>query len=87
MVPPPGDLLDAWLQFLEAGLVRVKQRGALLTNPLPNAMMSMSNFATAAIGNLSPLAPPGGFSNAGGTRNLDATTAGVSMDQFNQLML
>ena len=58
-----------------------------MTNPLPNATMSMSNFATPAMGNLSPLAPTGGFSNEGGTGNRGSTTAGVSIDHFNPLML
>ena len=53
--------------------------------PLSHATMSMNNFSTAAIGNLSSLAPPVGFLNPSGTRNLSATAAGVSMDEFNQL--
>ena len=87
MVPAPVGFLDTWLQALDAGLLRVKQRGASFANLSPNATMSMHNHLPMAVmGNLSPLAPPVGFSNAGGTRNLCATTAGVSMDQFNQLL-
>ena len=85
VAPDPGNFLDDRLRYLEAGLARLKQGDALLTNPLPSAMMSMGNFATAAMGNLSPLAPTGGFSNAGGTGNLGATTYGVLIDHFNQL--
>ena len=46
----------------------------------------MNNFATAALGSLPTLAPPVGFSNPGGTGNLGTTTAGVSMDEFEQVL-
>ena len=46
----------------------------------------MNNFASSALGSLPPLAPPVGFSNPGGTGNLGATAAGVSVDEFEQVL-
>ena len=86
VIPSPVDFLDTWLQALEAGLLRVEHRGASLAHPSSNTTMSMNNFATAAMGKLFSLAPPVEFSNPGGTVNLSATTASVSMDEFNQLL-
>lgn len=75
---------------MELGLQQIEQRGASLVPPLSTATMSVNNFAMAALGSLPTLAPPVGFSNPGGTRNLGATgatTAGVSIDEFEQVLV
>ena len=86
VVPAPLDFLDTRLQASVARLLQVEQRGASLANPLPRATMSMNNLATTSMGNLFPLSPSVGFSNAGGTKHFGAITADVSIDEFNQLL-
>ena len=45
-VPPPAGYLDTRLQALESGLLRVKQRCAVLAPPLSITTTSMNNFGT-----------------------------------------
>ena len=80
------DYLDTRLQALESGPRRVEQRVAFSAPPLSKATMSVNNFGTAALGGLPTLAPPVRFSNPGGSGNLSATAAGVSIDEFKQVL-